>query len=457
MPEDTTQVQGATIVAETRLAKEMKAKTDAAFKAVQQAPPGIDSKEFGDELQAAINKDLGKTEPVAPVVTPTPAPTPLPTQQDTPKPDAKPSTPTADDLIPAELFGQTVKKEDPQKPDQTEAERQKFIEEQTKGMSLNAAAKFKAIEQREHEARQQAKEFQRKANELEAANKKAMEEFQAKLQASANPKELEELRQKVSELDQQLEKRALLDHPRFKAAFDNKIDALVDYAKKYAPQEKAAEIAILLRQKDSPERNSKIDEIAESIDASLNKTKFLNIINDLDKIAAEREEKVAEWKENKRLLDEQEAKDRAKQTEQLGQIQRKTAEQLNAAWNETAQRLTSKEAELEWYQKIEGNEKWNKEVEERLRNVRTLAEGEMPPDKLYELSALALSAPMFRRMFLEERARTMKLNGEIAALRGVQPNPGAGGAASGDDSGVSDTDDYITAAERQLVKQGHLR
>lgn len=450
MPEDTTEVQGATIVAETRLAKEMKAKTDAAFKAVQQAPPGIDSKEFSEELQAAINKDLGKTEPEPP---PKAKSEPI---KELPKEDAK--TTPAEDIIPAELFGQATKKVDQAKaPDQTEADRQKFIEEQTKGMSQNAAAKFKAIEQRAHEASQKAKEFERRAQELEASNKKAIDELQAKLQAAANPKELDDLRQRVNELDQQLERRALLDHPKFKAAFDNRIDALVEYAKQYAPKEKASEIAVLLRQKDTPERNDKIDDIAEAIESSISRGKFIDAIKDLDKISLDREEKVAQWKENKRLLDEQEAKDRAQQAERNGHIQRKTAEQLNALWNETTQRLTSKEAEIEWYQKIEGNEKWNKEVDDRLRDVRALAEGEMPPDKLYELSALALSAPMFRRMFLEERAKTMKLNGEIASLKGAQPNPGAGGGGTGDDTGVTAEDDYITAAERQLVKQGHLR
>lgn len=458
MAAETTQVQGATIVAETQLAKEMKAKTDAAFKAVQQAPPGIDSDAFGEELQAAIDRDLGKTKeppPPAPAPTPPPAPAPAPTAK--PDPTQKPTE--SSDPIPAELFGTPPKTQtqEPPKPDQTDAERQKFVEEQTKGMSLNASERFKAAYKREEEATKKAKEFERKVAELEAANKKAVEELQAKLQAAAAPKELEDLKKKVTELDEQLEKRALLDHPKFKAAFDNKIEAWIDVAKKYVGQEKAGEVAALLRLPDSTDRNNKIDELAEGIEASLTKTKFLNLVNEIDKVAADREEKVIQWKENKRLLDEQEARERAKIQEQNGHRHRQSVEQLNAVWNDTAQRLTAKESELEWYQKIEGNENWNKEVDNRLRHVRALAEEDMPPDKMYELSALALAAPMFRRMFLEERSRTMKLASEIEALKGAQPNPGAGGGVSGEDGGVSEDDDYITAAERQLVKRGDLR
>jgi hypothetical protein len=454
MAEQATQVEGTTITAETKLAREMKAKTEAAFKAVQQAPPGIDSDSFGKELQAAIDKDLGKA-PSEPQKEPDPEPKPI---QSSTKPPASSSPPESDSsLIPSELFGSQPAKEEQQKPDQTEDDRKKYIEEQTKGMSLNAAAKFKAIEQKEHEARQQAKELQKKVSEMEAAHKKAMDEHLAKLQAMANPKELEELRGQVSKLDEALQRQALLDHPKFKAAFDNKIESWIDVAKKYVPQEKAAEVSILLRQKDSPERNAKIDEIAESIDASLNKTKFLNLVNDIDKVSADREVEVSQWKENKKRLEEAEANERAKQMEQGIRIQKKNSEQLNAIWNEAQQRLASKEAELEWFQKLEGNDKWNQEVDDRLKSVRALAEDEMPQDKLYELSALALSAPMFRRMFLEERARVMKLSGEVAALRGASPNLSSGGGASSDGSGVSENDDYITASERQLVKLGHLR
>lgn len=456
MAAETTQTQGATIVAETQLAKEMKAKTEAAFKAVQQSPPGIDSDAFGEELQAAIDKDLGKTTPDP---TTPPPPPPSPSQPQAPPASAAKIEPAAktDDGIPSELFGATAKATEPPKQEQTDAERQKFVEEQTKGMSLNASERFKAAYKREEEAIKKAKEFERKVADLEASNKKAVEEFQAKLQAAAAPKELEDLKKRVAELDEQLEKRALLDHPKFKAAFDNKIEAWIDVAKKYVGQEKAGEVAALLRLPDSTERNNKIDELAEGIEASLTKTKFLNLVNEIDKVAADREEKVTQWKENKRLLDEQEARERAKQNEQNGQRQRQTAEQLNNIWNDTTQRLTSKESELEWYQKIDGNENWNKQVDERLRHVRALAEEDMPPDKMYELSALALAAPMYRRMFLDERSRNMKLTGEIDSLKGAQPNPGAGGSGGGDDSGSVESDDYITAAERQLVKQGHLR
>jgi hypothetical protein len=451
MPEAATQIEGSAITAETRLAKEMKAKTDAAIKAVQNAPPGMDTDSFANELQEAINKDLGKTPQATPDPTPAPANTPAPAA----KPDAQ-AQPPAKDLIPSELFGKPAK-EEPKKLEPTEEESEKFLKEQTKDMSVNAAARFRASYKREEEARQQARELQKKVAEMEAAHKKSMDEHLAKLQSAANPKELEELRGQVSKLDEELQRRALLDHPKFKAAFDNKIESWIDVAKKYVPQEKASEVSILLRQKDSQERNAKIDEIAESIDASLNKTKFLNLVNDIDKVSSEREVEVAQWKENKRRLEEQEAGERAKQMEQGLKTQQRTAEQLNSIWNETTERLTSKESQLEWYQKVDGNDGWNQEVDNRLKHVRALAEGDMPPDKMYELSALALAAPMFRRMFLEERARVMKLSGEIDALKGAQPRPGSGGGVIGDDGGPQDGDDYITAAERQLVKLGHLR
>lgn len=390
---------------QSNLAKEISAKTTAA---VTQT---FDS-DFEAEMQSAIDKDAGKEAPTAPIVAVPTKPVAEKTASQT-----APPMPSALD-IPDTLLAKKENKPagEPLAPTQTEAEREKFIAEQTKGLSPKAADRFRAQEAVKHEAVQ-------RASKLELELKAAQEQLK-KAPPPQDNTELERLRKENEQYDEMLKKAQLAEHPKFKAHYDGQIAAEIESAKKLVAPNKAEEVASLLGLPDSRERNRRLNEIVEDMD-KVEAGKLVGAIGSIDKLQSGKAAELNNWRENIARTTELSRKE-----QELAASARHQS--VEAAFTSVATKFSNEETGVELFRKVEGNDDWNKGVEARLENVKKLTSANLTPQDQAEMAAWAMSGAEYRKLFLSQRVLVKRLQEEVASLKGGAPDLGSGGAGSND-------------------------
>lgn len=437
MPAETEQV----IETPTATARDLKAKTDAAVAAVQGG--GFSDPEFEKSLQEAIDKDNGISNQ-----TPNPEadPEPSPDVKIAAKPEAKKTEikPAPGTDLPTAL----LKKQEPKKEEAASAtadERQKFLDEQTKGMTPKAAARFKMIEGRAYEAEQKAKklEAERAAEKIEV--QKRIEEAKAAI-PNQSQTEVEALKKQLEEMDAIVKKANIESHPGFKASFDQPIASEIESVKKVVPADIADDLAHLISLPESARRNEKILQLTDKLD-SITQQKIYRSMVEVDRLQAKRSSELANWKENHVHA---EAYDIRKQQENAAKMK----EIQDVAWAKGIGIVSSPEDGLEVYQKVEGEDEWNAAVEERMVKAKKLLNNpNIPPEALVEIAARAVATDDYRRMFFAQRSLVQKLSEELEAARSANPNVD-GSAASGNET---DNDDFITAVTKGAVKAGGVK
>lgn len=382
-----------------------------------------------DAARAADDLKAGRT-PETPVTPPKPP-------AEKPKAKEKPA-PVAD--IPAELLGE--KKKSDASPTggeaKTDDEREKFIKEQTAGLSPKAADRFRAIEKAKHEAEQKAARTEKLERELA--------ETQEKLKAASDNAETKALKKKLEELDEIVSKAALSEHPKFKAAFDNQIAKAVATAKKQVGDDAAAEVEALLSLPDTAQRNRRLNEILQDLEP-VQAGKFTKAIAEVDTLSAERTAQLGAWRENKVRMQELAEKDAAENAQAR-------EKQVESALKAVVPKFTNAETGIELFRKVDGNEEWNKSVETRLENVKKLTAADLGREDIAEMAAWAMSGAEYRKLFLTQRALVLKLQEELEAMKGGEPGLGAGGAGETD---VEEEGGMIDIIARQARKSGAVR
>lgn len=430
----------------TAMSARLKAETDAAAKAVSGG--GFDDPEFSASLQAAIDKDSGKI-PEKPAA-----------DDGKEKADAdiaakaaaekKPAITIPGD-IPPELLGEKpaeIKADKPAADEATkaEAERQKFLEEQTKGMTPKAAERFKKIELRAYEAEQKAKQIAAEKDAEKAALQKQIQDFALKASKTDQPSEVEAMKKQVEEWQAIVEKSAIQEDPRFKARYDGQISSEIEETKKMVAADNSGELAELMAIPVSKKRNERIKEIIDGLD-DLDRIKVLNAVAKVDRISSEKASELSRWKENKihveaRLVQEREV-EMAKQKE-IQQV----------AWDRGMTAVASPQTGLEVFRKAIGNDEWNAKVDGRVAAVqKMLANPNIPPEHLVEIVARSVASEDYRQMFLAQRILVQKMAAELAELKKAEPDAAEAGGGEG---AAEDKDDFVTAAVKGSLKAGGL-
>lgn len=443
MPEETQVMEKPTAIA-----AQLKAATDSAVSAVTNG--GFNDPDFTASLQAAIDKDAGK-EAAEPATRVKPdAATEKVAADSKPAVEKKPAIEIPDD-IPAELLGEKkAEKVKEAAPDESaaEAERQKFIEEQTKGMTPKAAERFKKIESRAADAEARARKIEAERNSERAALQKQLEELNQKVSAKVEGGgETDRLKKQVEELEGIVQKSNLQADPRFKARYDDGIADEIGKLAKAVPSENSEELSQLAALPESKKRNERIMEIADGL-TDLQKIKVLSSIERVDRLAAEKAQELSKWKENKIHLEAAEIRKREVESANQDEIRK-------VAWVKGMSAVSSPEGGLEVFRKADGNDEWNSKVDARVSEVqRLLTASNLPPEKMVEIAARSVASEDYRRMFMAQRVLVQRLSSELAELKQAEPN-----AADGNDTeaAIEDKDDYTTAAVKASVKSGALR
>lgn len=405
----------------TTLQSEIAAKTKAA---VQDTGLGI---EFDKEIESAIAKDTAARAVKEGKVPPEPPPQPkLPEAKQPEKKEA----PVLD--IPDMLLAEK-KVEKPKDTTEADKARQKEIEENVKGLSPKAADRFRALEAKKHEAEQKAA----RVAELE----KKLSETEKRLKVQADASETELLKKQIEELDAIVQKNALTEHPRFRAAFDAKIESEITAASKLVSKEAAAEVQALLSLPESVQRNRRLNEIVGELE-TIEAGKFQRAVDNVDRLSAERASELTNWKANKQRMSEMTEAEQKQTQEQRQRV-------IDTAYKSVESKFSDPEKGIELFRKVEGNDEWNKSVEARLEHVRKITEANLRPDDIAEMAAWAMTGNEYRKLFLSQRVLVKKLQEEIQSLKGGEPGLGeAGGHDSGDEESGGMIDIVARAAQR---------
>lgn len=410
----------------TTLQADIAAKTKAA---VQDTGLGVD---FDKEVESAISKD-NEARAVKEGKKPADAKPPEVKAPEAKPAETKPEKPSAPVLDIPEALLEGVKP--PVTKDTTEAAaaRQKEIEEATKGMSAKASQRFKKLEAERAEFEQRAT----RAADLE----KKLADAENRLKTMASNSESEALKKQVEELDAVVQKVALTEHPKFRAAFDLKIEQEIVGAAKFVKKEDAAEVQALLSLPESAQRNRRLNEIVGELE-TIEAGKFQSAVDRVDRLTAERAHELANWKANKQVMAQM---TEAEQKQTLEQRQRL----IDNAYKAVETKFSDPEKGIELFRRVEGNDEWNRAVDARLAHVRKLTESELRPDDIAEMAAWAMSGNEYRKMFLSQRVLVKRLQEEIQALKGGEPGLGeAGGHGGEDDESGSMIDVVSRAAQR---------
>lgn len=433
----------------TGITGDIKSQTDAALKEVQGG--GFDDPAFDAALQAAMDKDAGKVPEAPPEVPPK-------TQQPTPEAAAKAAELAAqqEELrrlqeaagdIPPALLGEKPPETKPVDDATAAAERQKFIDEQTKGMTPKAAERFRKIENRAWEAEQKARKIEQEREATAASLKKQLAELEARAAEKKDiPAPDEALKKRLEELEELVSKTAISEDPRFKAKYDAPVEANLQKIKELAPADAADELAALAVMPKSKKVEERILELMDGL-TDLQKRRIESVIVKIEETMAEKADRLKRWKEDKVHVEAEEIRKRETQQAEL-EVKRKVA------WSNAMNALTSDNG-LEVFRKLDGNDAWNAKVDARLAQVQQQLASELPPERVVEMAARSLAADEYRKMFLAQRVLVSKLSQELAALKQAQPDAGEdGGGAAGP---VDDNRSFVDAAVEGTVKAGGLK
>lgn len=340
------------------------------------------SPEFEAEFEHALSKD-DRTKPVLP-----------PPENDAAKPSASTPAPTGASAVPVP----GSKPEDDAPPVSIK--------------STKAADDWKKM-QAAHKARVATLE-----SELSEAKKK--------LETSTGPKadpEAERIKTEHGQLSELLKLIELERHPKFRQYFDDKIQAVMKEIKGIVGEEGEG-LMDLLAQPETDRRRKAVAAAVEDLDES-KRSEIFSAVRDLRKIQAERKAELDKGTENWNKLQKQ------REDEIAG---RKKA--LDDVFTQVIAGASDAKTGLAVFQPKEGDEAWNKEVEERKQLARAIFSGTLELPDLARAAAWAASAPALLKNSLALAKEVAGLKEEIQKLRQSQPGgeETAAGLPSGDDS-----------------------
>lgn len=267
-----------------------------------------------------------------------------------------------------------------------------------------SAADFKLIKSERDAAKQQVAELLSKLSayeELEGVKEK-----------------YDSLKSEYDQISETLTVTNLERHPKFKEQYVKPIETQIDRAKAYVPEESREQLAKILRMPMGDARANALDELVG--DLPMSRQAYLqNVVNRIDEISYERDQRLAEAKASyEKMVEEENFLSEAK-----------TAERNKALEKSFNAMLKEAQEQIGIYQLREGDEEWNNGVRERV----ALAKKILMEQNTFEDAATAALWAASGGALVEQNAALVehnrRLTAELEALKGAEPGSGGGGGA----------------------------
>jgi len=253
-----------------------------------------------------------------------------------------------------------------------------------------------------------------RASKLEAEKlRKEIEAVKTKAPAvdEASLNELKTYREKVAEMEQRLERADFQNSPKFQA-FIAREKTNLDNAKSYLEGteidasviDRAASLAGAKRLEAL--KNAGLD--AEQISA------VVPYLANVDGIAAQKNEALAN---HKQLQEEWAAQEKLRAEER--KVQERAADER--VFREVGAKVSS---EFTPFQKVEGYDKWNAQVDKLANEAKEFFSGNLPMEKVAEIAYYGVGAKTIHDMWKTQREQLKAARAEIAQLKAGQPTLG---------------------------------
>lgn len=255
-------------------------------------------------------------------------------------------------------------------------------------------------------------------NEFESKLKTATEEIEKLKNAPkvpGDPAELEALKKERDLLSDRLKELDVERHPKFQTYFDNKTNAVLAEAKKVGGTEFGDKIANLLKLPDSEYRTAQLGEILSQL-PPLNQGRLVKVLSDMEAVQSEKGVELAKARENYDKIQKAEREQAQKsQQEQRAKIDQALDRQIAEA-----------QKAIPLFQKRDGDDKWNKSVDDRLNNARNSLKNGLDEESLARALIWAQVAPEILQDALAKAQDISSLQKELSSFKSATPKPGSG-------------------------------
>jgi hypothetical protein len=258
-------------------------------------------------------------------------------------------------------------------------------------------------------------------------------ETQTKLSTASpiDPKEFESIKSEREKLSETLRLVAVEKHPRFQAYYDNKTNAQIDLAKRITGPDKAETIAVLLKTPDSEFRARQIEDLMTDM-SPLQQSRLGGVLNAIEDIRTERDTEITRARED---YDKVASKQKA-DSESHQAAARANAQGL---FDTTLKAFQDPKDGLAVFQLRNGDESWNKSVQERIVTAKNILFGNEKPDALIKAAFNAASVPALLENQMALLTQISTLQSQIKQLQTAQPGLAGRGAAPASDGQPSST------------------
>ena len=232
------------------------------------------------------------------------------------------------------------------------------------------------------------------------------------------------------ELSERLRLVEITQHPQFKAYYDGKINTQVEMAKKIVGPDNAEAIASLLKLPDNEYRQQRLDELVTTL-SPIAQSRIGGVLNQLQEIEMDREGQIQKAKTDYAAMQEKTKKDQ--ETARTTNLQK--AESMFTTALSVVQNPKDKDG-LFVFQKRDGDEEWNKGVDETVKTAKDLLFGTQPPEQLMKAALHAAALPVMAKRYQEAQDKIKALEDQVAGLTAAQPRTTAGGGTEGGEGGA---------------------
>lgn len=268
--------------------------------------------------------------------------------------------------------------------------------------AFKEAAKTREAEARKAERELVAKEYEARLAEVAA-------------KSSTSPPDYEDIKKQRDELSETLRIANVEKHPDFIRHFNGRIDLQIATAKKIAGAEYADDIEKALKLPAGETRDAKVEEIACAL-SPMQQSRIAALVNVLDNIHDERQQVIANARENGETLAQ-----RDKAAKEAAAAQSKQT--FEKAFNTVLTQATDKENGNPVLMKT-GDPEWDKGVDDRIALAKNIMFGNLQPDEYSKAALYAASLPATLKLVSELKAENKALQDKVKSLGSATPKLG---------------------------------
>lgn len=271
---------------------------------------------------------------------------------------------------------------------------------------------------KEWKAFKEARAAQIKEKEKEISTIRAqLDDYKKKAETKVEvPPEFETIKKERDELSERLRVADIVNHPRFKAYFDNKTNAQMELAKRIVGTELSERAVRLLSLPDSDYRKEQLESFVAEL-SPFDQSRLGGVVNALNEISLEKQAEIEKATKDYQAIKSREESERKT-------TQEKAQEAARKAYQTAVSKAQDEKDGLFVYQLKENDAEWNKGVQERLAGVEKLLS--TPPDRINpeQVATIALWAtalPEVLKSHYSVLKENEQLKSQIAGMTKATP------------------------------------